>query len=62
MPTDGRLMVRDLGSYLGTVVNGTRIAHFEQSASADLLFGDNSVQTGGLDSAYRFRIIVERAA
>lgn len=58
---DGRLMVRDLGSHLGTVVNGTRIAPFEQLASADLLFGENSVQTGGLESAYRFRVIVERA-
>ncbi len=58
---DGRLMVRDLDSHLGTVVNGTRIAYFEQSASADLLFGENSVQAGGLESPYRFRVIVERA-
>ncbi|MFQ6018910.1 MAG: cyclic nucleotide-binding domain-containing protein [Kiloniellaceae bacterium] len=59
---DGRLILRDLGSHLGTVVNGVRIAHFERSDTADLRFGENDVQLGGLDSPYRFRIIVERVA
>ena len=57
---DGRLNVRDLESHLGTLVNGTRIASFEQSDTADLIFGENSIQAGGLESPYRFRVIVER--
>jgi len=59
---DGRLIVRDLQSDLGTVVNGARIASFERSDTADLRFGENRVQAGGLESPYRFHIIVERKA
>ncbi len=58
---DGRLVVRDLGSHLGTVVNGILAAHFEQSDEVALRFGDNEVQLGGLESPYCFRIIIERA-
>ena len=57
---DGRLIVRDLESHLGTVVNGHRIAYFEESMVADLRFGATSIQAGGMDSPYRFQIIVER--
>jgi len=57
----GRLMVQDLGSHLGTLVNGQRIASFEQSQTADLGFGETEIQAGGSTSDYRFRIIVERA-
>ncbi len=59
---DGRLAVRDLHSRLGTLVNGTRIASFEQSDSAELTLGENSLQTGGVDSPYRFHVIVRRKA
>lgn len=59
---EGRLVVRDLESHLGTLVDGQRIAHFEQSQTADLRFGATPVQAGGLESSYRFQIIVERAA
>ncbi|MFQ5773528.1 MAG: cyclic nucleotide-binding domain-containing protein [Kiloniellaceae bacterium] len=58
---DGRLVVRDLESHLGTLVNGRRIGHFEQSDIADLRFGANRVQAGGLESPFRFNVIVERA-
>ncbi len=57
---EGRLTVRDLGSHLGTLVNGVRIAHFEHADVADLLFGENRIQAGGLESPYRFHVIVER--
>lgn len=57
---DGRLIVRDLESHLGTVVNGRRIAHFEESMLADLRFGGTSIQAGGMDSPFRFQVIVER--
>ncbi len=59
---DGRLVLRDLKSHLGTLVNGVRIASFEQSDVADLTFGENEIQAGGLESPYRFHVIVERAA
>lgn len=55
------LTLRDLGSHLGTQVNGTRIAHFEPSETAPLHFGDNTVHAGGMESPYRFHIVVERA-
>lgn len=60
-PYDGRLALRDLASHLGTVVNGVRVAHFEQSEIADLHFGENTVQAGGLESPFKFHVIVERA-
>lgn len=59
---DGVLVFQDLGSHLGTLVNGLRVAHFEQSDTAGLVFGENIVQAGGIESPYRFRVIVERAA
>ena len=57
---EGRLAVRDLQSRLGTVVNGTRIAAFEQSDLAELTLGENTIQTGGTESPYRFHVIVQR--
>lgn len=58
---DGGLIVRDLGSHLGTMVNGIRAAHFEQSDECALHFGKNHLQLGGQDSPYRFWVTVERA-
>ncbi|MBT3171851.1 MAG: cyclic nucleotide-binding domain-containing protein [Rhodospirillaceae bacterium] len=58
---DGFLVARDLGSHLGSVVNGVRIAEFEPEIEAVLHFGNNDVQLGSIDSPYRFQIIVEPA-
>ena len=58
---EGRLIVRDLGSHLGTLVAGERIGHFEEFSAADLSYGSTSIQAGGLESPYRFQIVVERA-
>lgn len=58
---EGRLIVRDHASHLGTMVDGQRIGHFEEFSVADLLFGTTSIQAGGMDSPYRFEIVVERA-
>ncbi len=58
---EGRLIVRDLGSHLGTMVAGQRIGHFEEFSAADLSYGTTSIQAGGLESPYRFQIVVERA-
>jgi CRP-like cAMP-binding protein len=57
----GDLVARDLGSHLGSLVNGIRIANFEQDDEAILRFGDNDLQLGSIDSPFRFRVIVERA-
>jgi len=59
---DDRLAVRDLHSRLGSLVNGTRIASFEQSDLAELTLGENIVQAGGAESPYRFHVIVQRKA
>jgi CRP/FNR family transcriptional regulator, cyclic AMP receptor protein len=56
---ENRPAIRDLGSYLGTVVNGSRIAKFENSEVALLQIGQNLVLAGGDDSPYSFAIIVK---
>mgnify|MGYP003627146427 CR=1 FL=1 len=55
----GRLTLRDLGSVLGTLVNGTRIAPFEESDSAPLKLGVNQILVGGLDSSISFNLVIE---
>lgn len=57
---DGHIVLRDLDSRLGTLVNGLRVAHFEYGNAAELRFGNNDVQTGGSQSPYRFHVIVEK--
>lgn len=56
---DGRLVVHDLDSQLGTIVNGTRISRYESSATAALRYGENVVVAGGVESQFRFSIVVE---
>jgi hypothetical protein len=58
---DGQIVARDLGSHLGTLVNGVRLAKFEASDHATLKYGDNDVQLGSIESPYHFRVIIERA-
>lgn len=58
---EGHIHVRDLGSHLGTCVNGRRFASFEHTNIAQLGVGYNTVQAGGVLSPYQFRIIVEKA-
>ncbi|MDJ0949514.1 MAG: cyclic nucleotide-binding domain-containing protein [Alphaproteobacteria bacterium] len=55
---DGNLVVADLGSLLGTLVNGVRVSGFERVNSAGLVRGENLVVAGGLDSPYRFTVTV----
>jgi CRP/FNR family transcriptional regulator, cyclic AMP receptor protein len=56
----GRVVVRDRGSYLGTVVNGTSVGGGHRGASAVLLEGDNEMALGSSRSPFRFRIVVKR--
>lgn len=53
------LVLRDLGSQLGTEVNGVRIGIGRSTNAARLRPGENLVVAGRTDSPYRFRISVE---
>jgi CRP-like cAMP-binding protein len=53
-----QVVVRDRGSYLGTVVNGTRIGGELSIAQVALRPGENRVALGTADSAFRFRVVV----
>lgn len=55
----GELIVRDLGSHLGTMVNGQRISRFDSEAVAGLRLGANQVVAGGAESPYRFVVYVD---
>lgn len=56
---DGALIVRDLGSHLGTMVNGQRISRFDPEATAPLRLGANEVIAGGAESPYRFVVQID---
>jgi len=58
---DGALYLRDLGSVLGTLVNGVRVASFEQNDSVPLKPGINHVVAGGIDSSITFNLVIETA-
>jgi len=52
------LMIRDVGSQLGTVVNGLRIGIEEPLNAVALHIGENEIIAGGSDSPFRFVIEV----
>lgn len=54
----GILTVHDLGSHLGTMVNGRRISRFDPEQSAPLHLGSNEIVAGGAESPYRFVVEV----
>ncbi len=58
---DGVLILRDLDSYLGTIVNGRSVSRFGKSKTIPLVFGSNLVVAGGVESHHRFTVLVERA-
>ena len=51
-------VVRDRGSYLGTIVNGERIGGKRHNGEVKLNSGDNTVIAGDTASPFRFRIHV----
>ncbi|HLI10166.1 MAG TPA: cyclic nucleotide-binding domain-containing protein [Alphaproteobacteria bacterium] len=57
--TERVLVVRDLGSQLGTKVNGIRIGGPAPIHVASLLAGDNEIIAGGETSPFRFTLRVE---
>ncbi len=54
----GQLMVSDLGSTLGTLVNGQAIGHHFMKDAASLHRGDNQIIAGGADSPFAFSLSV----
>ena len=56
----GGVAIRDRGSYLGTVVNGTSIGGGHRRAALALREGENEVSLGSSRSPYRFRVVVEK--
>jgi CRP/FNR family cyclic AMP-dependent transcriptional regulator len=59
---EGRLFVSDLGSTLGTIVNGQPIGHHFMRDAAPLRPGENHVLAGGADSPFAFTVSVEQAS
>jgi CRP/FNR family cyclic AMP-dependent transcriptional regulator len=57
----GGIEVRDLGSHLGTLVNGIAIGRAFSRDAAPLQAGGNTVIAGGDGSPYVFRLVVETA-
>lgn len=53
-----RLVVRDRGSYLGTVVNGRKIGGKRSEGAVHLVIGDNEIILGRKTSPWRFRVSV----
>jgi CRP/FNR family cyclic AMP-dependent transcriptional regulator len=54
--SDGRVLVRDLHSTLGTIVNGTALGRDFSSDTTALHAGDNLVIVGGGDSPFQFKV------
>jgi CRP/FNR family transcriptional regulator, cyclic AMP receptor protein len=52
----GDVVVRDRGSYLGTIVNGEKIGGRRSNGEAVLQQGDNTVIAGDSSSPYRFNV------
>ncbi|MEQ9125687.1 MAG: cyclic nucleotide-binding domain-containing protein [Alphaproteobacteria bacterium] len=62
---DGALMVRDLESEYGGIVNGRRLSNFERmelAPVAGLYLGDNEIIAGGIHSTVRFTLRLAKAA
>ena len=53
-----RLLVSDVGSKLGTIVNGQPIGHHFMNDAAPLRPGDNQIVAGGADSPFSLLIAV----
>ena len=54
-----RLFVCDLGSTLGTIVNGMSIGHHFSQDAAPLRRGENHVVAGGRDSPFGFSVSID---
>jgi CRP-like cAMP-binding protein len=57
----GHIVVHDLASTLGTIVNGRPIGRHFPSDSVELRPGENQILAGGLGSPFEFRVTVSEA-
>ena len=57
----GGYVVRDLGSVLGTAVNGAFLGHHFATDTVPLEPGDNEIVAGGAGSPFTFRVVLDRA-
>jgi len=53
-----RLMIRDRGSRLGTLVNGVRIGLTGESLTAELQSGENVVVLGNANGPFHFKVVI----
>jgi CRP-like cAMP-binding protein len=53
-----QLLISDLGSALGTIVNGQAIGHHFMRDTAPLIHGENDVLAGGRGSLFEFAVTV----
>ena len=56
----GAFLISDLGSALGTIVNGQAVGRHFTKDSAPLHRGDNQIIAGGLDSPFKFLVSIRR--
>lgn len=54
----GLFVVRDRGSFLGTIVNGETIGGKSKRRAAELKVGDNTIIIGPAESPFQFRLTV----
>lgn len=54
------VIVRDRGSFLGTLVNGVQIGGRHHVGTADLRIDENESTVGSAESPFRIRATVER--
>jgi len=55
----GEIVLRDLGSRMGTVLNGTYLSRFANPEGLPLRIGVNDIVAGTKDSEFRFRLLAE---
>ena len=56
---DGKVVVRDRGSYLGAMVNGAPIGGKRREKAAELAMGDNALVLGAVGSPFEFVVRVD---
>lgn len=58
MRSGDKLIITDLGSHSGTIVNGQAIGHHFTHDTAALQRGENRVLAGGLSSPFKFSVAI----
>ena len=56
---EGEIVLRDLGSRMGTVLNGAYLSRFSHPEGLPLRLGVNEIVAGTKESEFRFRLVAE---